>query len=201
MDSNEKNKVEQYKKLLIERDESFNAYRNNFLLELSDIEDVLKKNDYIKNKLTEHYKDKSLALLEYFNSTSPEQRVDDKNINIIIEMYNAILNFIEKEKEDNDKIISLEEKDKSKNNLSKIKCNCTPSVFGYLFFDLANKGYFDFPLHNGEINPTGLAKQLFEVFEINSTIGTLINEFNLGKQSLSEIKKAKFSIPQIDDLK
>lgn len=88
------------------------------------------------------------------------------------------------------------------NNIKKLKWNCSPSILGYLITELANKGFIEYPLHNGEINPTGLAKICFDIFEIDSSKENLIKEFNSNKNSLSDTKRAKFfSLPELKDLK
>jgi hypothetical protein len=200
MNLNEKNITDMYKKLLIERDGSFNNYRNNFLNDISKITDAYEIVAYIKNELLYHYKIKSEILLGFYKNTTAEQRTDDDNFNITLGIYDAILKFIEDQKEHYNKIIELEAKDNSKEKLKKLKWNSSPSIFGYLFLELANKGYIEFPLRNGELNATGLAKQLFELFEIKSTSETIISEFSAKKQSLSITKKQKFTIPYLSDL-
>ncbi|MCX6234985.1 MAG: hypothetical protein NT175_09745 [Bacteroidetes bacterium] len=76
----------------------------------------------------------------------------------------------------------------------------TPSVFGYLFHELIAKGFIEPPLHNGEINYTKCARLCLKYFDIKTTEGTLINMINPEKCNLSETKKAKFTIPEINDL-
>jgi hypothetical protein len=200
MERKEKNLADIYKKLLIERDKSYNKYRNSFLTDISKIDNTFEIIEFIKDELICHYKIKSEFLLGYYKNTNAEQRIDDDNYNIILGIYDAILTFIEEQKNHYDKIIELEGNDNSKNTFKKIKWNSSPSIFGYIFLELAYKGYIEFPLRNGEINLTGLAKHLIEFFEIKSTKETIISEFNNKKQSLSRTKKEKFLIPYLSDL-
>jgi hypothetical protein len=93
------------------------------------------------------------------------------------------------------------EEGKSKLQFKKLKWNCKPAILGFLITELANKGFIEYPLHNGEINPTGLAKICFELFDCATTKDNLVKEFNQnGKNTLSEIKKIKFRIPELTDL-
>jgi len=80
--------------------------------------------------------------------------------------------------------------------VNKIKWKGPPSVFGYLFLELVHNGFIEAPpLHNGEINYSGLARLFFEHFDIETTLGNLSKEMNPGKNSLSNTKRAKFTIP------
>jgi len=98
---------------------------------------------------------------------------------------------------------------KTKQKNKKIKWNGTPALFGYLFIELVNKGFIEMPLHNGEHNYTEFAKRCFDTFEIKgtnkplTTIGNLTKELNpkQDKNSLSDTKRAKFTIPELSDLK
>ncbi len=84
--------------------------------------------------------------------------------------------------------------------INKIKTNCNPSLFAWLFTELAKKGFIETPLRSGETNYTGLAKEIFNHFEINTTLENLIKEMNPNKNSLSDTKRAKFNIPEQSDL-
>lgn len=84
--------------------------------------------------------------------------------------------------------------------MEKMKWKCSPALVGFIITELANKGFIDFPLHNGEINPTGLAKICFELFNCDTTKENLIKEFNQNKNTLSETKRAKFLIPELKDI-
>jgi hypothetical protein len=84
--------------------------------------------------------------------------------------------------------------------LIKIKWNGSPSLFGYLFTELAIHGFISFPTHAGDISYSGLAKQLSNHFDIKTTPENLIKEFNPEKNTLSSTKRAKFTIPELSDL-
>ena len=87
-----------------------------------------------------------------------------------------------------------------KTDIQKLKWNCSPSILGWLITELANKGYIEYPIHNGDPNPTGLAKMCFSIFELDTTKENLIKEFNSNKNTLSDTKRAKFTIPVLKDL-
>lgn len=87
------------------------------------------------------------------------------------------------------------------NQCEKIKFNGSPSVFAYLMKELAEKGFINYPLKNGEINFTGFCKMLTAHFDLDSSESNLIQEFKPSSGSLSETKKAKFTIPELKDLK
>lgn len=82
----------------------------------------------------------------------------------------------------------------------KIKWNGTPSQFGYLFLELVARGFIDTPLYNGETNFKGLARQCYQYFDITTTPGNIEKEMNPNKNTLSDIKRAKFTIPNLSDL-
>ena len=108
-----------------------------------------------------------------------------------------VLNLVEK-LQPNEKLKSNEQT--SSTDIQKLKWNCPPSVLGWLITELANKGYIEYPLYNGEPNPTGLAKTCFGIFELDTTKENLIKEFNSNKNTLSDTKIAKFTIPVLKDL-
>lgn len=198
----EKAIAEKYKKLLIERDVDFNKYRYDFIEKVNSLNETKEILEFIKNELIDHYKSKSIMLMHFYKNSTPDQRMDEKNIFFVCEIYDALLKFIEDQKVHYENILTLETpKQKNESGIKKMKWNSSPSVFGHLFFELAKNGFIDFPLRNGDINPTGLAKDLLELFEVNGSNETIIHEFNPLKQSLSVTKRAKFQIPQIADLK
>lgn len=79
----------------------------------------------------------------------------------------------------------------------KIKWLGTPSQFSFLFLELVNKGFIEQPLYHSETSPTRYANLCFNNFEIQTTIGNLQAEFR-SQSSLSEIYRAKFSVPEAD---
>jgi len=83
----------------------------------------------------------------------------------------------------------------------KITWNGTPSQFGYLFLELVKNGFIEPPLYNGETNYTGFARLCFQYFDIDTTPGNLENQLNPNKNQLSDTKRAKFTIPDLSDLR
>lgn len=82
----------------------------------------------------------------------------------------------------------------------KIKWSGTPSQFGYLFLELVKNGFIEPPLYNGETNYKGLARLCYQNFDINTTPGNIEKEMNPNKNTLSDTKRAKFTIPNISDI-
>ncbi len=78
----------------------------------------------------------------------------------------------------------------------KIKWNGSPALFGYLFSEFGANDFIQVPVHNGEMNVSQYARDLWEHFEIDTTLGNLTKE--LGNSSLSDTKRAKF--PDFKDL-
>ena len=82
----------------------------------------------------------------------------------------------------------------------KIKWKGTPSQFGYLFLALVKQGFIEPPMRNGEYNYTGLSRLCNDYFDIETTPQNLTKELNPDKNTLSETKRAKFTIPDLFDL-
>lgn len=80
--------------------------------------------------------------------------------------------------------------------LKKIKWNGSPALFGHLFSEFGANDFIQVPVHNGEMNVSQYARDLWEHFEIDTTLGNLTKE--LGNSSLSDTKRAKF--PDFKDL-
>lgn len=76
----------------------------------------------------------------------------------------------------------------------------SPSQLGYLFLELVKAGFIEPPLYGGEYNYTGLAKFCFNNFKVNTTQENLIKEMNPLKNTLSDTKRSKFTIPDLTDL-
>ena len=69
---------------------------------------------------------------------------------------------------------------------------------------LANQGYIEYPLHNGEINKTGLGKICWEHFDVECTETSFLKTFTDNKLSETKRKKFEFSeikIPLLADIK
>jgi len=82
----------------------------------------------------------------------------------------------------------------------KIKWLGTPAQFGYIMTELIGKGFVEPPLYNGEPNFSGLTRLCFQAFNIDTTPGNLKNEMNPKRNTLSDTKRQKFTIPNISDL-
>ncbi len=90
----------------------------------------------------------------------------------------------------------------------KIEWKGSPSLFGWLFTELIDKGYIEFEKHGTERSYQGTAKLFFNHFNVYNkkgeltTIQNLEKEFNPdpAKQTLSPYKREKFTIPNLSDL-
>ena len=185
-------------KIIITSDPIYLKSKDDIYADLSDIDTFYDKSEYL-NSIKKELLVEQIAYGEFVHRNStPAERI---NLIDMTEGYLIhLLEFIEELLLPYNKIIELENRHHLSPINKKIKWNGSPSLFGYLFFELADKGHFNFPLHNGEINPTGLAKQLYEMFEIGTTKENLIKEFNPNKNSLSLTKRQKFQIPELADL-
>ena len=96
--------------------------------------------------------------------------------------------------------IEEEEEEEIVRKIEKIKWKASPSIFGFLMNELVKHGYIEPPLRGGEYNFTGLAKLCCSYFEINSPLENVIKELNPNKNALSDVKRAKFTIPELSDL-
>ncbi|KAA0990481.1 hypothetical protein [Dyadobacter aurulentus] len=87
------------------------------------------------------------------------------------------------------------------NSHEKLRFLCRPSVAGFIIQQLINNGYIEAPLYSSEWSYRKTAKISWSVFDFGSTtIANLEKEISLDGNSLSELKKAKFSIPPYSDL-
>jgi len=84
---------------------------------------------------------------------------------------------------------------------NKIKWLGEKNQFGYLFLELTKKGFIEPPISNGEPNFTALARLCYEYFEFDGKFSSLEKELRESSCSLSETKRAKFTIPELSDLK
>ena len=83
----------------------------------------------------------------------------------------------------------------------KIKWLGTPSQFGFLIMELIRQGYIEPPKKNSEYSYKALAGSCFNAFDITGSPQTLEKELSERTCSLSETKRAKFTIPHISDIK
>ncbi len=83
----------------------------------------------------------------------------------------------------------------------KIKWLGTPSQFGFIFMELIRQGYIQPPNKNSESSYKALAGKCYRAFDIAGTLKTLEKELSEKTCSLSEVKRGKFTIPHISELK
>lgn len=121
-------------------------------------------------------------------------QASDLESNLLTSIIRDELDYWKMHEDDSEDKVSIE------NSITKLKTNASPSVFGFLITELVNKGFLEAPLRGGEINYTGLAKLCYSIFDTGSTLENIIKEINPKKASLSDVKRAKFSIPNITDL-
>lgn len=81
------------------------------------------------------------------------------------------------------------------------------SHLGYFIYQLADKGFIEYPLRNGEVNYTGLAERLLNAFEFKDKtpakkyLSEQINpESENNKISDTNKLKLKLNIPNLQDL-
>lgn len=85
--------------------------------------------------------------------------------------------------------------------ISKLIWNGTPSQFGHIFYELADKGFIEAPKWRGEINKTQYANICWGLFEFKSkSIENLAKELSSDDNSLTYANKELFQIPHLKDL-
>lgn len=92
-------------------------------------------------------------------------------------------------------------------NTGKIKWLGNASHLGYIIYQLADKGFIEYPLHIGEVNYTGLAERLLNAFEFKDKtppkkyLSEQINpDSENNKLSNANKLKLKLNIPNLQDL-
>lgn len=122
-----------------------------------------------------------------------EESLSDSNI---IERRHVIIReWIEEKKDELKESLNVTQATRNK-----ITWKGTPSQFGYLFLELTKQGFIELPSHAGNGSYSGLAKRCFESFDIKTTVENLKKEMNPDKNSLSQGKRVKFTIPNISEL-
>ncbi|MCF8369436.1 MAG: hypothetical protein K9G76_10375 [Bacteroidales bacterium] len=96
---------------------------------------------------------------------------------------------------------SMDNRVHKRNDENKIKWLGKPAHLGYIFSELAKNGFIELPVTNGEISYSKLGRILFNVFDIDTTSGNLEKEVNENKNTLSNSNKAKFTIPELSQIK
>ena len=132
------------------------------------------------------------ALEEMLHNLNLLQAFDTES-HIMIDMINEEIDFWKKRDESEEDLTTIEVE-------KKIKWKASPSIFGFLINELINNNYLEPPFKGGQYNYTGLAKLLYKYFEIETTQDNLIKELHPNKTTLSDTKKAKFTIPKASDL-
>lgn len=92
------------------------------------------------------------------------------------------------------------EHSKQECTLEKLKWNGTPSQFGWLFLELANKGFIEIPQTAQQNSHSKYAKVCFDLFEIDTTLENLKNELNPKRNSLTYANREEFKIPYLTDI-
>lgn len=82
----------------------------------------------------------------------------------------------------------------------KIVWKGSPSQFGYLFLELVKKGFIELPKTRGIYSNTQFAKTCYTVFNIDTTLGTLIKALNPKDNKLTDANRKAFVIPDIKTL-
>jgi hypothetical protein len=77
----------------------------------------------------------------------------------------------------------------------------SPAMFGHILYELAEKGYIEFPQTRGDRSYARYAKECLNLFDIDTTQGNLEKEINPNKCTLSPTSKIKLDIPNINELR
>lgn len=90
----------------------------------------------------------------------------------------------------------------NKMEVEKLKWLGTPSQFAYILLELAKKGFIEIPATSGEASYSRFAKVCWELisFKEATTQENLKKELNPNKNTLSDGVRAKFTIPQINEI-
>lgn len=84
---------------------------------------------------------------------------------------------------------------------NKLKWLGTPAQFGYIINELVEKGFIECPTTHASPSISKLSRVCLEVFDLSSTPQNIEKELNPEKNTLSEIKRKHFKIPNISELK
>ncbi len=78
----------------------------------------------------------------------------------------------------------------------------TPSQFGHVLLELANKGFIELPSTNAQGSYSRYAKVCWDMFEFKNktTLENLQKEMNPDKNTLSPGVRSKFTIPELTDI-
>jgi len=99
-------------------------------------------------------------------------------------------------------LLEKELESKSTSKFQKLKWTGKPEQFGFIFLELAQKGFIEIPGTNGEASYSKFAQSCFDLFEFENetTLENLKRTMNPSKNALSESNRQKFQIPNKDDI-
>lgn len=134
------------------------------------------------------------------------------------DLFTFVKTIFEQEKRAIESLFYLKELNKENNNIitkDKVESKIIPKIkwlgnashLGNVIFQLAEKGFIEFPLHNGEINYTGLAERVLNAFEFikdppsKKYLSEQINPESPNNK-LSDVNEVKLNInlPYLSDL-
>jgi len=81
-------------------------------------------------------------------------------------------------------------------NPYKLKWLGTAAQFGYVFLELAEKGFIEIPKTRSKDSFRKFALHCYNLFEINTTINNIVVELNPNSNSLTEPNREIFNIPK-----
>jgi len=180
----------------VKNHEHYKNVINQIYLKVSSLESAADKIKYLEDQISET----QIAILKREHENNQQDIIEDDSVlDEYIEIAKAVINYC-KQLLKIYKEMDLEKELKALPT-NKIKWLASPSILGYVFIELINKGFVEMPLRNGEINYSEFARQLLGAFEFQTTQNTMENACNPSKNKLSTTKRSKFKIPQLADLK
>jgi hypothetical protein len=180
------------------RDQFLAEFQTKVYEKLKEFPEFSQKKDFLitLHKNTLRLKYESLSRGKKVSGLEHNKQVETKS-NLIGEM----IKFVNLKIDVINEILKLDNNLVESNSANKIKWLGSPSLMGFVFVELMRRGFIELPLYNGEENYTALANHLDNFFEYNGKKSTLEKECSPKSNSLSETKRAKFTIPKLLDLK
>jgi hypothetical protein len=126
---------------------------------------------------------KPTELKKYFKKTGRLSILD----------YKKILQWLQTEN-------SKQNRTESSDSDIKLRWLGTPSQFGFIFNELAERGFIEIPKTHGKESISKFANICYALFEIDATPGNLAKELNPNKCTLSNTNRKFFKFPNITDL-
>jgi len=93
-----------------------------------------------------------------------------------------------------------DKKDIKDKDISKLKWLGKPEQFAFLMLELVRQGYIELPISKGDGSYAKLSSFCLDHFDINTTPGNLKRAMNPGTNRVSDSIRAKFIIPNKDDI-